>query len=188
MFLHCCSVGFSRRTVKLLDGKRHTGYGLGTTSFGWNHKGLGQGIFNIVLLDIVLLEHTLPPPPPSLGGTLYCAYTGRIRPKGVPFSGLRYFRGFISIREGNFVNLVYKELPALDETIRNWVKVFSTLKSCIVGSHLWPPPPPFLGGTLYCAYTGNLRPKGVPFPGFRNMRGLFSIREGNFVNLVYIKE
>ena len=64
MFLHCCSVGFSRRTVKLLDGKRDTGYGLGTTSFGWNHKGLGQGIFNIVLLDIVLLEHTLPPPLP----------------------------------------------------------------------------------------------------------------------------
>ena len=63
MFLHCCSVGFSRRTVKLLNGKRDTGYGLGTTSFGWNHKGLGQGIFNIVLLDIVLLEHTLPPPP-----------------------------------------------------------------------------------------------------------------------------
>ena len=77
-----------------------------------------------------------PSPPPSLGGTLYCAYTGRIRPKGVPFSGLRYFRGFISIREGNFVNLVYKEHPALDETIRNWVKVFSTLKSCIVGPHL----------------------------------------------------
>ena len=88
------------------------------------------------------------PPPPSLGGTLYCAYTGRIRPKGVPFSGLRYFRGFISIREGNFVNLVYKELPALDETIRNWVKVFSTLKSCIVGSHLWPPPPPLSWGAL----------------------------------------
>ena len=63
MFLHCCSVGFSRRTVKLLNGKRDTGYGLGTTSFGWNHKGLGQGIFNIVLLDIALLEHTLPPPP-----------------------------------------------------------------------------------------------------------------------------
>ena len=75
------------------------------------------------------------PPTPSLGGTLYCAYTGRIRPKGVPFSSLRYFRGFISIREGNFVNLVYKEHPALDETIRNWVKEFSTLKSCIVGPH-----------------------------------------------------
>ena len=148
MFLHCCSVGFSRRTVKLLNGKRDTGYGLGTTSFGWNHKGLGQGIFNIVLLDIVLLEHTLPPPP-SLGGTLYCAYTGRIRPKRVPFSGLRYFRGFISIREGNFVNLVYIEHPALDETIRNWVKVFSTLKSCIVGPHLCPSPhPPFPGGAL----------------------------------------
>ena len=117
------------------------------------------------------------PPTPSLGGTLYCAYTGRIRPKGVPFSGLRYFRGFISIREGNFVNLVYKEHPALDETIRNWVKVFSTLKSCIVGPH-----------PNIVAYTGNLRPKGLPFPGFRNMRGLFSIREGNFVNLVYIKE
>ena len=117
------------------------------------------------------------PPTPSLGGTLYCAYTGRIRPKGVPFSSLRYFRGFISIREGNFVNLVYKEHPALDETIRNWVKVFSTLKSCIVAPH-----------PNIVAYTGNLRPKGVPFPGFRNMRGLFSIREGNFVNLVYIKE
>ena len=117
------------------------------------------------------------PPTPSLGGTLYCAYTGRIRPKAVPFSGLRYFRGFISIREGNFVNLVYKEHPALDETIRNWVRVFSTLKSCIVAPH-----------PNIVAYTGNLRPKGVPFTGFRNMRGLFSIREGNFVNLVYIKE
>ena len=117
------------------------------------------------------------PPTPSLGGTLYCAYTGRIRPKRVPFSGLRYFRGFISIREGNFVNLVYKEHPALDETIRNWVRVFSTLKSCIVAPH-----------PNIVAYTGNLRPKGLPFPGFRNMRGLFSIREGNFVNLVYIKE
>ena len=82
------------------------------------------------------------------------------------------------MREGNFVNLVYKEHPALDETIRNWVKVFSTLKSCIVGPH-----------PNIVAYTGNLRPKGLPFPGFRNMRGLFSmIREGNFVNLVYIKE
>ena len=73
--------------------------------------------------------HPLPPLLPW-GGTLYCAYTGRIRPKGVPFCGLRYFRGFISIREGNFVNLVYKEHPALDETIRNWVKVFSTLRGC----------------------------------------------------------
>ena len=86
------------------------------------------------------------PPTPSLGGTLYCAYTGRIRPKEVHFSGLRYFRGFISIREGNFVNLVYKEHPALDETIRNWVKVFSTLKSCIlldlIPSTPRPPPPP----------------------------------------------
>ena len=117
------------------------------------------------------------PPTPSLGGTLYCAYTGRIRPKEVPFSGLRYFRGFISIREGNFVNVVYKEHPALDETIRNWVRVFSTLKSCIVAPH-----------PNIVAYTGNLRPKGLPFPGFRNMRGLFSIREGNFVNLVYIKK
>ena len=117
------------------------------------------------------------PPTPSLGGTLYCAYTGRIRPKEVPFSGLRYFRGFISIREGNFVNLVYKEHPALDETIRNWVRVFSTLKSCIVAPH-----------PNIVAYTGNLRPKELPFPGFRNMRGLFSIREGNFVNLVYIKK
>ena len=117
------------------------------------------------------------PPTRSLGGTLYCAYTGRIRPKELPFSGLRYFRGFISIREGNFVNLVYKEHPALDETIRNWVRVFSTLKSCIVAPH-----------PNIVAYTGNLRPKGLPFPGFRNMRGLFSIREGNFVNLVYIKK
>ena len=131
------------------------------------------------------------PPTPSLGGTLYCAYTGRIRPKGVPFSSLRYFRGFISIREGNFVNLVYKEHPALDETIRNWVKEFSTLKSCIVGPHPFrnpPAPTPVLATLNIVAYTGNLRPKGVPFPGFRNMRGLFSIREGNFVNLVYIKE
>ena len=149
MFLHYCSVGFSRRTVKLLDGKRDNGYGLGTTSFGWKHKGLGQGIFNIVLLDIVLLEHTLPPPLPW-GGTLYCAYTGRIRPKGVPFSGLRYFRGFISIREGNFVNLVYKEHPVLDETIRNWVKVFSTLKSCIVGPHPFHPTPPPPPASLQC--------------------------------------
>ena len=117
------------------------------------------------------------PPTPSLEGTLYCAYTGRIRPKEVPFSGLRYFRGFISIREGNFVNLVYKEHPALDETIRNWVRVFSTLKSCIVAPH-----------PNIVAYTGKLCPKGLPFPGFRNMRGLFSIREGNFVNLVYIKK
>ena len=80
------------------------------------------------------------------------------------------------------------EQPALDETIRDWVKVFSTLYCWTL--HCWstPPPPPSLGGTLYCAYTRNLRPKGVPYPGFRNMRGLFSIREGNFVNLVYIKE
>ena len=134
---------------------------------------------------------TPPPPTPSLGGTLYCAYTGRIRPKGVPFSGLRYFRGFISIREGNFVNLVYKEHPAFDETIRNWVKVFSTLKSCIVGPHLFrnpPAPTPVLATLNIVAYTGKLCPKGLPFPGFRNMRVLFSIREGNFVNLVYIKE
>ena len=159
------------------------------------HPALDENIRDWVKVFSTLYCWTLycwstPSPPPSLGGTLYCAYTGRINPKRVPFSGLRYFRGFISIREGNFVNLVYKEHPALDETIRNWVKVFSTLKSCIVGPHLcpFPPPPPSLGGTLYCAYTGNLRPKGVPFPGFRNMRGLFSIREGNFVNLVYIKE
>ena len=74
MFLHCCSVGFSRRTVKLLDGKRDTGYGLGTPSFGWKHKGLGQGIFNIVLLDIVLLEHTLSPHPFPGGHSLLCLY------------------------------------------------------------------------------------------------------------------
>ena len=142
------------------------------------HPALDENIRDWVKVFSTLYCWSTPSlPTPSLGGTLYCAYTGRIRPKGVPFSGLRYFRGFISIREGNFVNLVYKEHPALDETIRNWVKVFSTLKSCIVGPY-----------PNIVAYTGNLRPKGVPFPGFRNMRGLFSIREGNFVNLVYIKE
>ena len=142
------------------------------------HPALDENIRDWVKVFSTLYCWSTPSPPtPSLGGTLYFAYTGRIRPKGVPFSGLRYFRGFISIREGNFVNLVYKEHPALDETIRNWVKVFSTLKSCIVGPH-----------PNIVAYTGNLRPKGLPFPGFRNMRGLFSIREGNFVNLVYIKE
>ena len=142
------------------------------------HPALDENIRDWVKVFSTLYCWSTPSPlTPSPGGTPYSAYTGRIRPKGVPFSGLRYFRGFISIREGNFVNLVYKEHPALDETIRNWVKVFSTLKSCIVGPH-----------PNIVAYTGNLRPKGVPFPGFRNMRGLFSIREGNFVNLVYIKE
>ena len=107
MFIQCCSVGFSRRTVKLLDGKYGTGYGrLGTPSFGWKHKGLGQGIFNIKKL---YCWSTPSPPPPPLGGTPYSAYTRRILPKGVPFSGFRYIRGFISIREGNFVNLVYKK-------------------------------------------------------------------------------
>ena len=32
------------------------------------------------------------------------------------------------------------EHPALDENIRDWVKVFSTSKSCIVGAHPLPPP------------------------------------------------
>ena len=118
------------------------------------HPALDENIRDWVKVFSTLYCWTLycwstPSPPPSLGGTLYCAYTGRIRPKGVPFSGLRYFRGFISIREGNFVNLVYKEHPALDETIRNWVKVFSTLKSCIVGPHLCPfPLPPLPWGAL----------------------------------------
>ena len=30
------------------------------------------------------------------------------------------------------------EHPALDENIRDWVKVFSTLKGCIVGAHPLP--------------------------------------------------
>ena len=33
------------------------------------------------------------------------------------------------------------EHPALDENIRDWVKVFSTQKSCIVGAHPLPSPP-----------------------------------------------
>ena len=161
------------------------------------HPALDENIRDWVkVFSTLYCWSTLSPPTPSLGGTLYCAYTGRIRPKGVPFSGLRYFRGFISIREGNFVNLVYKEHPALDETIRNWVKVFSTLKSCIlldlIPSTPRPPAPspltPLLATLNIVAYTGSLRSKGLPFPGFRNMRGLFSIREENFVNLVCIKE
>ena len=34
------------------------------------------------------------------------------------------------------------EHPALDENIRDWVKVFSTQKSCIVEAHPLPPPLP----------------------------------------------
>ena len=79
------------------------------------------------------------------------------------------------------------EHPALDENIRDWVKVFSTQKSCIVGAHPLPPPPS-PGGTPYSAYTGRIRAKGIPFSGFRYIRGFISIREGNFVNLVYKKE
>ena len=80
------------------------------------------------------------------------------------------------------------EHPALDENIRDWVKVFSTQKSCIVGAHPLPPPLPSPGGTPYSAYTGRIRAKGIPFSGFRYIRGFISIREGNFVNLVYKKE
>ena len=79
------------------------------------------------------------------------------------------------------------EHPALDENIRDWVKVFSTQKSCIVEAHPLPPPLP-RGGTPYSAYTGRIRAKGIPFSGFRYIRGFISIREGNFVNLVYKKE
>ena len=112
------------------------------------HPALAENIRDWVKVFSTLYCWSTPSPPtPSPGGTPYSAYTGRIRPKGVPFSGLRYFRGFISMREGNFVNLVYKEHPALDETIRNWVKVFSTLKSCILldlipSTPARPPPPP----------------------------------------------
>ena len=127
------------------------------------HPALDENIRDWVKVFSTLYCWTLycwstPSPPPSLGGTLYCAYTGRIRPKEVHFSGLRYFRGFISIREGNFVNLVYKEHPALDETIRNWVKVFSTLKSCIlldlIPSTPRPPPLPPYPPPGYTQYSG----------------------------------
>ena len=40
------------------------------------------------------------------------------------------------------------EHPALDENIRDWVKVFSTQKSRIVGAHPLPPPPPLPWGAL----------------------------------------
>ena len=40
------------------------------------------------------------------------------------------------------------EHPALDENISDWVKVFSTSKSCIVGAHPLPPPPSLPRGAL----------------------------------------
>ena len=76
------------------------------------------------------------------------------------------------------------EHPALDENIRDWVKVFATLYCWSTPS----PPTPSPGGTPYSAYTGRIRAKGIPFSGFRYIRGFISIREGNFVNLVYKKE
>ena len=128
------------------------------------HPALDENIRDWVKVFSTFYCWSTPSPlTPSPGGTPYSAYTGRIRPKGVPFSGLRYFRGFISMREGNFVNLVYKEHPALDETIRNWVKVFSTLKSCILldlipstPRPLPPYPPP--GYTQYSGLYGKSPP------------------------------
>ena len=79
------------------------------------------------------------------------------------------------------------EHPALDENIRDWVKVFSTLKKLYFLDQI-SPSPLSLGTLNIVGYTGELLPKGVPFSGLRYMRGLFSIREENFVNLVYIKE
>ena len=36
---------------------------------------------------------TVPGPKPGGGGLPIMAYTGRLRPKGVPFSGFRYMKG-----------------------------------------------------------------------------------------------
>ena len=47
------------------------------------------------------------------------------------------------------------EHPALDENIRDWVKVFSTKKSSIFAPHLHPPSP---GYTQYSGLYGKALP------------------------------